>query len=64
MIAAGQHPYGMFTDLGDYPSVLTPFVYRSDQELTDNLGDLVSRVQERLRQIRERRMRFEEALKS
>ena len=64
LIAAGQAPYSMFADFGTYPSVLPPFIYRSDDELVDGLGAIVSGVQERLVQIRERRRAFEEALKS
>jgi hypothetical protein len=52
----------MFTDMGDYPWVLTPVKYCDIDHLFKIMPTVMWRADEKWREIRERRERFEASL--
>jgi hypothetical protein len=52
----------MFIDMGDYPWVLTPVKYCDIVHLFKIMPTVVRRADEKWREIRERRERFEASL--
>lgn len=65
LVLADASVYSMFQDFGAYPTVLTPFVYKTEEELFDGLVHrVIPAIKTRLAEIQARRAQFEAALRS
>ncbi|WP_447788374.1 pentapeptide repeat-containing protein [Pseudomonas farris] len=61
LISAGATPYAMFSDFGDYLSVLKPYVYDNEEELLAGIdSSVLPAIHARIKENQDRRIEFEQ----